>query len=126
MVSHLLSLAELCITNKEYSLAVKCFEYVVNLGKGQGNYVKGRMGVLETSYAQLQDGYIMSPEELAELVANYKSFLKEFGKTWGTAPTMKELADIHIYYQHNLDAGIALLEENYLHSPIANPFCKEK
>jgi tetratricopeptide (TPR) repeat protein len=109
--SHLLSLAELCITNKEYSLAVKCFEYVVNLGKGQGNYVKGRMGVLETSYAQLQDGYIMSPEELAELVANYKSFLKEFGKTWGTAPTMKELADIHIYYQHNLDAGIALLEE---------------
>jgi len=43
-----LQLADLCIKNEEYSTAIKGYEYIVDLGKSESNYLIGQRGLTTT------------------------------------------------------------------------------
>ncbi|MBI1305096.1 MAG: tetratricopeptide repeat protein [Bacteroidetes bacterium] len=107
----LVNLAQVCISNREFDIAISCYEKVIEFGPDGYFYLSAKMGLLQTAYQKLQSGKPYTTEELDALITRYNEFITLFGKTWNTAETIKELADIYIYYKHDLDKGIGLMEE---------------
>jgi len=104
-------LARICMKNSEYAIAEQCYSNLIERGSAGNFYLPARMGMLESSYKKVQAIPDPSDEVLGSLVNSYTGFLEEFGKNWKTSESMKELSDIQIFYVHDLDAGMALLEE---------------
>lgn len=107
----LVSLAQICVSNRAYPVAIEAYEKVLAFGKEGYFYVVARGGLLETAYTSLKMGNALSGESLNALVIQYLTFIGEYGSNWNTAPTVKQLADIYIYHVHDLNKGISLLEE---------------
>lgn len=104
-------LARICMKNREYAIAERCYENLIERGQAGNFYLPARMGMLESSYQKTMAIPDPSDEALQSLVASYNGFLDEFGKNWKTAESIKELADIYIFQIHDMNAGIALLKE---------------
>jgi tetratricopeptide (TPR) repeat protein len=106
----LVNLAQICVSNNAFDVAVLAFQKVIDFGENGYFYMAARMGLLETSFKSLQLGIQSSNAKTDELIGQYNDFISEFGSTWNTAPTIKQLSDIYIFHKHNLDKGISLIE----------------
>jgi len=104
-------LAKICMSNREYRIAEKCYQNLIDRGEDNYHFVNAQMGLLESSYEKTKSNPNPSDVELQLLVASYNDFLLKFGKDWNTASSMKDLADIHIFYTHDMAKGIGLLNE---------------
>lgn len=107
---NLIDLANICLSNKNYPIAIKCFDKVVEFGEDGYFYLNAKMGSLQTNYYLVVENGQYTPEDLSLLISRYHTVLNQFGQNPQTAPSMKQLADIYIYYSHDLDKGVALLE----------------
>ncbi len=107
----LMELAEVAVTNKDWSTATKCYQYVIDQGKTNPNHVQARMGLVRA----LDERVTGQPEpprtELDELVAQYESAFAELGRTQYTTELLRGLARIKAYYLNDRAAAIALLDE---------------
>jgi len=104
------NLAKICVSNLSFDIAIEAYQNVIEIGRDGYFYMAARMGLLETSFTSLQSGQKMSAPELDILIGRYLNFIEEFGNGWNAAPTVKQLADIYIFYKHDLDRGIEILE----------------
>ena len=107
---NLIDLASICLSNKNYPVAIKCYDKIVSFGEEGYFYMNAKMGSLETNYYLVVENGQYTPDDLTQLIARYKLILEQFGENPQTARSMKQLADIYIYYSHDLDKGVALLE----------------
>lgn len=107
---NLIDLANICLSNKNYPIAIKCFDKIVEFGEDGYFYLNAKMGSLQTNYYLVVENGQYTPEDLSLLISRYHTVLNQFGQNPQTAPSMKQLADIYIYYSHDLDKGVALLE----------------
>jgi tetratricopeptide (TPR) repeat protein len=68
------------------------------------------MGSLETNYKLISETGQYTSEDLNLLINRYLAVLTLFGKSPQTAKSMKQLSDLYIYYKHDLDSGVSILE----------------
>ncbi|MCB9245526.1 MAG: tetratricopeptide repeat protein [Flavobacteriales bacterium] len=104
-------LAQVCKNNKAYDVALSCFENLINRGEDNYFFLQAHTGVLESRFAIIRDNPNPNEAELDQLITAYKDFLVRFGRSWNTSGSMKELADIYIFYKHDLRSGMDILEE---------------
>jgi tetratricopeptide (TPR) repeat protein len=104
-------LAGICLNNEQYDVAIECYNTLILKGKENPYYLNARMGLLETRYTKASKTTGLTGEEIVQIEQEYLNFLTEYGRTTNTAPSMKQLADCYIYYLHDLNKGIKLLEE---------------
>ncbi|MFT4523587.1 MAG: tetratricopeptide (TPR) repeat protein [Bacteroidia bacterium] len=107
----LVELARICIQSNEYAIASECFQRVIDLGSDGYYFMNAKMGLLETSYLNVTTNPSYTEGELKTLISAYSDFQSKFGITWNTAPSLKQFSDIYIFYTHETDKGIALLEQ---------------
>lgn len=107
---NLIDLANICLSNKNYPVAIKCYDKIVSFGEDGYFYLNAKMGSLETNYYLVVEDGQYTAEELNQLIDRYWVILNQFGQTPQTAPSMKQLSDIYIYHSHDLNKGITLLE----------------
>lgn len=105
------NLAAICLNNTQYDVAIDCYNALIMKGKENFFYLNARMGLLETRYTKAANTTGLTQEEIGQIEQDYLAFLTEYGRTTNTAPSMKQLADCYIYYLHDLNKGILLLEE---------------
>lgn len=106
----LMSLAELSAENKAYDVAKKAYQYVIDKGDDNFNYVFARMQFLNVSYQKITQQLNYTFEELTELEKNYLSTLDELGKTAATVAHLKNLAHLQAFYLNRPKDAISLLE----------------
>jgi len=106
-----LSLGRLCVNNQEYSTAEKCFQYVVDLGKENSNYVNAKMELINAINLRITNSGTYSQADLLKLEADYESTLKELGKNVATAPLVRGFAHLEAFYLHKTAEAIDLLLE---------------
>jgi tetratricopeptide (TPR) repeat protein len=104
-------LAKICKDNKDYEAAEKCYQYLIDRGQDNFYFVNAKMGLLESSYAKMRMNPLVEDTEIQSIVNSYNSFLTDFGRDWNTAGSMKELADIYLFYLHDLNKGMSVLNE---------------
>ncbi|MCA1762153.1 MAG: tetratricopeptide repeat protein [Cryomorphaceae bacterium] len=105
----LLSLANLCLNNKEFRVAAKCYEYLVEKGEENPYYVYARAGELKASFEDLRRAFPPDTSALEKLDEKYASLLAELGKNRETIGVLRQKAQLEAYYLGRLkDANVTL------------------
>lgn len=121
----LMDLGYLAISNEKYDAAVRLFNEVVLLGKDKAYYLAARQGVLEASNKKLLASDSFSQVDLLNLEKTYENFLLENGKTYYTAPCMRDLAKLNTFYLNNFPKAITIYDELLNLAGIDNQFKAE-
>ncbi len=108
---NLIDLAAICMSNKDYSTALKCYDQIVSFGSDGYFFINAKMGSLQTSYLLVTEKSDYDSSALFDLTNRYTEMISKFGKNQQTAASIKQLSDIYIYYIHDVNKGVALLEE---------------
>ncbi len=109
--NRLIDLAEICLSNQDFETAVKCYNNVILYGQSGANFANANYGLLDIKYQIITSGYNDSASYVNETVAQIIQFLATFGKTSNTSLYIKELADLYMFYQHDISKAISFLEE---------------
>ncbi len=107
----LIDLAEICLTNQDFETAVECYKNVILYGETGSYFVNATYGMLETKYLVITTGINDSAQYVNSTVQEFNAFLNRFGKTSNTSLCVKQLADLYMFYQHDITKAMAFLEE---------------
>ncbi len=106
-----LALGRLCLSNQEFAIAEKCFQYVVDKGKGTQNYVTARMELINAVNLKITTSNTYTQADLNKLDHDYQTTIAELGKSANTAPLVRGYAHLKAFYIHQTDSAIALLQQ---------------
>lgn len=109
--SRLINLAELATNNKDYTTALKSYQYVVEKGKTFPYYMLARMNKLQVLNTQLTDMPGIDRIAYAQLETEYQQTLSELGRNAETAMMMKDLAHVQAFYLDKQSEAVALLRD---------------
>ncbi len=107
----LIDLAEICLSNQDFETAVNCYKNVITYGETGNFFALANYGMMDVKYQIITTGIDDSPEYVNATVDEFILFLAKFGRTSGTSVYVKELADLYMFYQHDITKAIAFLEE---------------
>lgn len=102
----MMDLGYLAISNEKYDAAIRLFNEVILLGNNKAYYLAAKLGVLEASNKKLLSNANLSLVDLKNLENTYLAFLTENGKTYYTAPSMRDLGKLYAYYLNEIDKAI--------------------
>lgn len=105
-----MNLARSAMAEKQYDAAVEAFQYVIQKGKSNPNYLPARQEMLQARKEKITSSYHYTTTDLNILNQEYADFLKEFGITRHTASVLLDQARLQAFYLHNLDTAIAICE----------------
>lgn len=109
--SRILELANVCLSNEAYDVAIDAYEYVANKGRNGVFYLDARIGLLNSRYLKITNRFDYTHDDLIALENEYNKALDEFGENSSTVPIMKYLAHLQAFYLDNVDEAIALLKK---------------
>jgi TolA-binding protein len=117
------SVANLCLSNHEYDVAIEAFTNIIKRGPANQYYSESLTGALLAKFLKITEGYSYDHSDLETLQQEYLSTLEQLGRNARTMVLMKDLAHLEAFYLNQLDNAILLLEEA-LEIPGANEALK--
>ncbi len=109
--TRLMELAKLCVSNENYVVAEKCYDYVISKGKENPYYDVAIIEKLNTKYAQITTQNNPSLLEVTALETNIELALKEYGISNLSLPLIKKSALLKAYYLNKPQEAIQTLED---------------
>jgi tetratricopeptide (TPR) repeat protein len=107
----LVDIAQLAMSNKDYTTARQGYSHVIAKGEMHEYYTTARMELLQVMLEEVTEKPGYEKLDMQELETTYESTLDELGKTASTAMMMKELAHIKGFYLGKNAEAITLLQE---------------
>ncbi len=123
----LVSLANICMSNQEYDVALKCYEAEIAKGPDNPYYSFARMEWVNVLNKKITNAPSYSQSDLMSLEDSYKKALDELGRNAQTLPLLRGLAHLKAFFMNDTDAAFALLDEalNYKNAaPLLLAECK--
>jgi len=109
--TRLMELAKLCISNENYTVAEKCYQYVINKGKDNPYYDIANIEKLNSQYLQITNQATPNPADIIALSSNIETAIKQYGISNLTVPLIKKSASLKAYYLNKPQEAIESLEE---------------
>ena len=109
--TRLMELAKLCVSNENYSVAEKCYQYVISKGKENPYYDIASIEKLNTNYLELTSQNNPSIVDVAALSTNIETTLTTYGISNLTLPLIKKSALLKAYYLNKPAEAIQELED---------------
>ncbi len=109
--SRIMSLGSLASSNLNYDAAIKSYQYVIEKGSDNPNYVNARMELLNTLNKKVTESNSYSMEDLYKLKKDYSLTLSELGRGARTATLVRGLAHLQAFYLDQPDSAISNLTE---------------
>ena len=109
--SKIIALAALAIANKNYDVAAKCYQYIIDLGKSSSYFTTARMELVNTLNIKITSNPAYNQQDLLSLQSNYQSTLSDLGKSPSTIQLIRGLAHLQAFYLNKTDSAIVLLTE---------------
>lgn len=91
-------LGNICVENKNFNVARKCFTYVISLGETYENFVPSYKALLNTRFLEITTNRNYSQEEIDSTLFTYEQAIKRLGKTRLTLPILLEYTMIEAFY----------------------------
>lgn len=107
----LMQLGQICMENRKYDVAVKCYEYVISKGSESYNYISARIELLRVLNTKLMEDYYLNKSELLNLETNYITTLQEIGLSPQAASLKIELAHLQAFYLDKTVEAKNILQE---------------
>ena len=105
------NLGTMAVSNLNYDAALKCFQFVIDKGFSNVNYVAARMEFLNTLNKKVTESNTYTNADLLKLEKDYISTLTELGKKASTASLVRGLAHLRAFYLDQADSAISDLED---------------
>lgn len=109
--ARVMNIAALASANLNYDVAIKAYQYVIEKGADNPNYIMARMEMLNTLNKKITESNTYSKADLLQLKGDYFQTLNELGRSGRTALLVKGLAHLQAFYLDEQDSAIAALEE---------------
>ena len=106
--TRLMELAKLCVSNENYAVAEKCYQYVMSKGKDNPYYDIADIERLNANYLQLTNQANPATADALMLHNNIEEAIKHYGISNLTLPLIKKAALLKAYYLNQ--PGEAILE----------------
>lgn len=107
----MVSLGGLAAANLDYDAAIKCYQYVIDKGKDNINYVPARIELLNTYNKKVTESNTYSRTDLLQLEKDYNVTLNELGRNARTAGMVRGLAHLRAFYLDEPDTAIQDLQD---------------
>lgn len=108
--TRLMELAKLCLSNENYVVAEKCYQYVMSKGKDMPYYDIANIERLNANYLQITTKSNPTKEEILALETNIENALKQYGISNLSLPLIKKSALLKAYYLDKPQEAIQSLE----------------
>ncbi|MBC8047718.1 MAG: tetratricopeptide repeat protein, partial [Fimbriimonadaceae bacterium] len=106
-------LAEVAKNEKDYDVAIKCYQYIVDVKDRESPYYySAKSAMLTCRRLKIEETNYYTQKDIDDLKSYYLQFLEDYArKDIKAADVTKEFARLEALYNHNVDTAIALLEE---------------
>jgi tetratricopeptide (TPR) repeat protein len=104
-------LGNMCVQNKVFDVARKCFKYVVDMGEENDLFYEAEFALLNTHFQEITQNRNYASEELTSTLNDYQATLNRVGKNRSSIRLISELAHIQAYYANQTLEAKNLLEE---------------
>jgi tetratricopeptide (TPR) repeat protein len=104
-------LGNMCVQNKVFDVARKCFKYVVDMGEENALFYEAEFALLNTHFQEITQNRNYASEELTSTLNDYQATLNRVGKNRSSIRLISELAHIQAYYANQTLEAKNLLEE---------------
>ena len=109
--TRIMELAKLCVSNENYVVAEKCYQYVMSKGKDNPYYDIADIERLNANYLQLTTQTNPATASVLQLCADIEVAIKQYGISNLTMPLIKKSALLHAYYLNKPELAILMLED---------------
>ncbi len=109
--TRLMELAKLCVSNENYPVADKCYQYVIAKGKDNPYHDVANIEKLNANYLQLTTSLNPPIIEVETLNTSIETAIKTYGISNLTLPLIKKAALLKAYYLNKPAEAIQSLEE---------------
>jgi len=107
----LVELAQMVTQYRDFDLAQKIYQSVIDQGQDAPFYIPARQGLLDISYTKITQSANYSDSDVTSLISGYKSFLASYGTVHGeSGELVLKLAEMEALYKKQPDTAIALLK----------------
>jgi len=107
----IMALATLASANRDYEVAAKCYQYIIDQGKSNPYYLNARMELVSALNSKITNNPVYTKQDLLLLEKNYLNTLTELGKSPATLSMLRGLAHLEAFYLYKPDTAITILEE---------------
>ncbi len=104
-------LGNICVENKNYSVARKCFNYVISLGENKEIFVPAYKALLNTRFLEITTNRNYSQTEIDSTILTYELALNRLGRTRITLPMIIEQTMIEAFYADKAEKAKTELNE---------------
>jgi TolA-binding protein len=111
-----MDVARVALDNEDYDNAAKIYRYVLREYPNTQNYLLARLGLLRTREERVKKSYPVKTDSVKVLIADYKSFIKQYPNNAQALEASKNEALLFASYLDQKDSAI-----NILNKLIANP-----
>lgn len=105
------NLGNTCFNNQEYDVAVKAYDYVIDLNSEGRFYRAAKSNRLKALKYKITTGRPYTQQEVLLLKEDYDNTLKDLGKNRYAIQLIKELANLNAYYLNDPKTAREQLEE---------------
>jgi|JI10StandDraft_1071094.scaffolds.fasta_scaffold32623_3 hypothetical protein len=109
-IGKVLNLAQICVSNQEYDVAIKCFEYEVQKGQSNPYYSYARAELVNTIQKKITETNNFSKKDLLDLEGTYNSALADMGYNEQSVSLIRGLAHLKGFFLGDPDKAIELLQ----------------
>ena len=109
--TRLMDLAKLCVSNNNYDVAEKCYQYVLTKGETNPYYDVAIIERLNANYLKLTTQAVPSQTNIITLSADMETAITKYGISNLTLPIIKKNALLKAYYLNKPQEAISSLEE---------------
>ena len=104
--------AQLCMSNKEYDLAIQAYDYILTeFSNTNYFYSSAERSILQALQAKITKSADYTNDDLVKLEERYLKTLKGVANYAERTPVMLDLVDLEVYYLHDLDTALILLDQ---------------
>jgi len=107
----IISIANLCASNKNYDVAAKAYNYIIAEKEDSPYYLNSKIKLLNVMNKKITTTTTYVIRDLQQLEENYYATIDDLGQTSETVPLLQELAELQAYYLHNIDTAIAVMAD---------------
>ena len=110
----LINLAPIVIQYRDFDLAQKIYQTVIDLGQEEPYYIVARQGLLDISYTKITQSAGYSDSDVVSLIDAYNKFLGLYGsQRRESGEVVLRLAEMYALYNRQPDKAIEVLK-NYI------------
>lgn len=104
-------LAEICLANQEYEIAIEAFDYILKKGKSNYLYLDATIGRLNGRYLKATQSYNYEISDLIDVENDYLNMLETYGKSPSMIKVMQYLGHLQAFYLDKTKDAITILYE---------------